>query len=120
MLEKNTIRSQFQSQKNRGLNVPIAQFLMLKIPLEIPKFPSVSFFKKGVHVVTVNDYLARRDAEWVGQPLRFLGMTVGVVQKLGCFNKVVVNRHEPRNFLGLLKFIAHDWEVFLAKDWRWW
>eukprot|EP00913_Durusdinium_trenchii_P000312 g285.t1 len=35
---------------------------------------------KGVHVVTVNDYLARRDAEWVGQPLRFLGMTVGVVQ----------------------------------------
>eukprot|EP00929_Paragymnodinium_shiwhaense_P006869 TRINITY_DN110821_c0_g1_i1.p1 TRINITY_DN110821_c0_g1~~TRINITY_DN110821_c0_g1_i1.p1 ORF type:complete len:1309 (-),score=412.50 TRINITY_DN110821_c0_g1_i1:408-4334(-) len=35
---------------------------------------------KGVHVVTVNDYLARRDAEWVGQPLRFLGVTVGVVQ----------------------------------------
>jgi len=35
---------------------------------------------KGVHVVTVNDYLARRDAEWVGQPLRFLGMSVGVVQ----------------------------------------
>jgi len=35
---------------------------------------------KGVHVVTVNDYLARRDAEWVGQPLRFLGLTVGVVQ----------------------------------------
>ncbi|CAK0789254.1 unnamed protein product [Prorocentrum cordatum] len=35
---------------------------------------------KGVHVVTVNDYLARRDAEWVGQPLRFLGLAVGVVQ----------------------------------------
>eukprot|EP00933_Yihiella_yeosuensis_P050853 TRINITY_DN48665_c0_g1_i1.p1 TRINITY_DN48665_c0_g1~~TRINITY_DN48665_c0_g1_i1.p1 ORF type:complete len:1337 (+),score=327.26 TRINITY_DN48665_c0_g1_i1:62-4072(+) len=35
---------------------------------------------KGVHVVTVNDYLARRDAEWVGQPLRFLGLQVGVVQ----------------------------------------
>jgi len=34
----------------------------------------------GVHVVTVNDYLARRDAEWVGQPLRFLGLTVGIVQ----------------------------------------
>lgn len=28
----------------------------------------------------MNDYLARRDAEWVGQPLRFLGMTVGIVQ----------------------------------------
>ncbi|HWH17702.1 MAG TPA: preprotein translocase subunit SecA [Allosphingosinicella sp.] len=34
---------------------------------------------KGVHVVTVNDYLARRDAEWMGQVYRFLGMTVGVI-----------------------------------------
>ncbi len=34
---------------------------------------------KGVHVVTVNDYLARRDAEWMGQIYKFLGMSVGVV-----------------------------------------
>jgi preprotein translocase subunit SecA len=34
---------------------------------------------KGVHVVTVNDYLARRDAEWMGRLYTFLGMTVGVV-----------------------------------------
>jgi preprotein translocase subunit SecA len=34
---------------------------------------------KGVHVVTVNDYLARRDAEWMGQLYRFLGLTVGVI-----------------------------------------
>ncbi len=34
---------------------------------------------KGVHVVTVNDYLARRDAEWMGKIYRFLGMSVGVV-----------------------------------------
>ena len=34
---------------------------------------------KGVHVVTVNDYLARRDAEWMGQVYRFLGLTVGVI-----------------------------------------
>ena len=34
---------------------------------------------KGVHVVTVNDYLARRDAEWMGKLYRFLGMQVGVV-----------------------------------------
>ncbi|KKJ75253.1 preprotein translocase subunit SecA [Kiloniella litopenaei] len=34
---------------------------------------------KGVHVVTVNDYLAKRDAEWMGQIYRFLGMTVGCV-----------------------------------------
>ncbi len=34
---------------------------------------------KGVHVVTVNDYLARRDAEWMGEIYRFLGLTTGVV-----------------------------------------
>lgn len=34
---------------------------------------------KGVHVVTVNDYLARRDAEWMGQVYRFLGLEVGVI-----------------------------------------
>jgi len=34
---------------------------------------------KGVHVVTVNDYLARRDSEWMGRIFNFLGMTVGVV-----------------------------------------
>ncbi len=33
----------------------------------------------GVHVVTVNDYLAKRDAEWMGQIYRFLGMSVGVI-----------------------------------------
>ena len=35
---------------------------------------------QGVHVVTVNDYLARRDADWMGRIYRFLGMTVGVIQ----------------------------------------
>ncbi|MEQ8755603.1 MAG: preprotein translocase subunit SecA [Coleofasciculus sp. G1-WW12-02] len=35
---------------------------------------------KGVHIVTVNDYLARRDAEWMGQVHRFLGLTVGLIQ----------------------------------------
>src|SRR6266566_4691334 len=34
---------------------------------------------RGVHVVTVNDYLARRDAEWMGKIYQFLGLTVGVV-----------------------------------------
>ncbi len=34
---------------------------------------------RGVHVVTVNDYLARRDAEWMGQVHRFLGLSVGVI-----------------------------------------
>lgn len=36
---------------------------------------------KGVHVVTVNDYLARRDSEWMGQIHRFLGLTVGLIQQ---------------------------------------
>ena len=36
---------------------------------------------RGVHVVTVNDYLARRDAEWMGQVHRFLGLTVGLIQQ---------------------------------------
>ncbi|MGB5713995.1 MAG: preprotein translocase subunit SecA [Waterburya sp.] len=35
---------------------------------------------QGVHVVTVNDYLARRDAEWMGQVHRFLGLSVGLIQ----------------------------------------
>ena len=34
---------------------------------------------RGVHVVTVNDYLAKRDAEWMGQVYQFMGLTVGVV-----------------------------------------
>jgi len=34
---------------------------------------------KGVHIVTVNDYLAKRDAEWMGQIHRFLGLTVGII-----------------------------------------
>lgn len=35
---------------------------------------------KGAHLITVNDYLAARDAEWMGQVYRFLGMTVGIIQ----------------------------------------
>jgi preprotein translocase subunit SecA len=35
---------------------------------------------KGVHLVTVNDYLARRDSDWMGQIYRFLGLSVGVIQ----------------------------------------
>jgi preprotein translocase subunit SecA len=35
--------------------------------------------EKGVHVVTVNDYLAQRDAEWMGEIYRYLGLTVGII-----------------------------------------
>jgi preprotein translocase subunit SecA len=39
-----------------------------------------SLAKRGAHLVTVNDYLARRDAEWMGEVYRFLGMSVGFLQ----------------------------------------
>ena len=39
-----------------------------------------SLFGRGVHVITVNDYLARRDTEWMGQIYRFLGLAVGTIQ----------------------------------------
>ncbi|MFY8268052.1 MAG: preprotein translocase subunit SecA, partial [Terrimicrobiaceae bacterium] len=35
---------------------------------------------RGVHVITVNDYLAQRDAEWMGQLYTFLGLSVGIIQ----------------------------------------
>ena len=40
-----------------------------------------ALYEKGTHVVTVNDYLARRDAEYVGQVHRFLGLSVGLIQE---------------------------------------
>ena len=40
-----------------------------------------ALYGKGTHVITVNDYLARRDASYVGQVHRFLGLTVGLIQE---------------------------------------
>ena len=40
---------------------------------------------KGVHLVTVNDYLARRDAAWMGQVFNYLGLTVGVITSTGAY-----------------------------------
>ena len=48
--------------------------LMATLPAYLNALPG-----KGVHVVTVNDYLARRDAEWMGRVFRFLGLSTGVV-----------------------------------------
>jgi preprotein translocase subunit SecA len=39
-----------------------------------------ALWEEGVHVVTVNDYLAKRDSEWMGQVYRFLGLSVGLIQ----------------------------------------
>ncbi|HBI84325.1 MAG TPA: preprotein translocase subunit SecA [Alcaligenaceae bacterium] len=48
--------------------------LMATLPVYLNALPG-----RGVHVVTVNDYLARRDAEWMGRLYNFLGLSVGVV-----------------------------------------
>ena len=53
---------------------------------------------KGVHVVTVNDYLARRDAEWMGRIYRFLGLTTGVI---------VHGLHRPRAAPGRVRLRHH-------------
>lgn len=47
---------------------------------------------KGVHVVTVNDYLARRDGAWMGQVYDFLGLKVGVVTSAGSYIYAVLSR----------------------------
>ena len=48
--------------------------LVATLPVYLNALPA-----RGVHVVTVNDYLARRDSEWMGQVYSFLGMTTGVI-----------------------------------------
>jgi preprotein translocase subunit SecA len=48
--------------------------LVATLPVYLNALPG-----KGVHVVTVNDYLARRDAEWMGRLYKFLGLTVGII-----------------------------------------
>ena len=55
---------------------------------------------KGVHIVTVNEYLAQRDADWMGPVYRFLGLTVGVIknaQSPAGETRGVWRRHHLRN-----------------------
>ena len=76
---------------------------------------------RGVHVVTVNDYLARRDADWMGQIYRFLGMTVGVIvpnlsdeerrEAYGCRHHL---RDQQRAWLRLP---ARQYEIFARRRW---
>jgi preprotein translocase subunit SecA len=49
--------------------------LVAVLPLYLNALPA-----RGCHLITVNDYLAKRDSEWMGQILRYLGLTVGVIQ----------------------------------------
>src|SRR2546422_11238037 len=51
---------------------------MIRRPPRSTLFPYTTLFRS--HVITVNDYLARRDSEWMGRLYKFLGLTVGVIQ----------------------------------------
>lgn len=61
-----------------------------------------------MHVVTVNDYLARRDSEWVGQVHRFLGLEVGLVQQglnvswVGAPHCCAISSQWQRNLLSIV------------------
>ncbi len=73
-----------------------------------------ALFGKGVHVVTVNDYLARRDAEQMGQVYHFLGMTTGVLNNVGAsylYNAVVEKPDEATEEAEAY----HVFEKFLKK-----
>ncbi|MEI7512128.1 MAG: preprotein translocase subunit SecA [Candidatus Uhrbacteria bacterium] len=52
---------------------------------------------KGVHVITVNDYLARRDAIWMGQVYSALGLSVGCIQHAGSFHYDPTFKNEPEH-----------------------
>jgi preprotein translocase subunit SecA len=68
---------------------------------------------KGVHVVTVNDYLARRDAQWMGEVYHALGMTVGVVQHEAAFIYDPTYQAEEASMTAL-RPAAHRREAYAA------
>ena len=79
---------------------------------------------KGVHVVTVNDYLAGRDAEWMGQIFRFLGMTVGCIQhgltdaerKAAYNSDITYGTNNEFGFDYLRDNMKFDWESLVQRD----
>src|SRR5687767_4426717 len=68
---------------------------------------------KGVHIVTVNDYLARRDAEWMGKVYNALGMTVGVIQHDAAFIYDPTYRGEEASMTAL-RPATHRREAYAA------
>ncbi|RYQ89540.1 hypothetical protein Ahy_B09g096120 isoform J [Arachis hypogaea] len=69
---------------------------------------------KGVHVVTVNDYLARRDCEWVGQVPRFLGLKVGLIQQ----NMTSEQRKE--NYLCDITYVTNIFIHYITLNFKSW
>ncbi|MFZ2049021.1 MAG: preprotein translocase subunit SecA [Minisyncoccia bacterium] len=73
---------------------------------------------KGVHVVTVNDYLSRRDAVWMGQIYSYLGLSVGVLNHAESFiyDKEHVNKDEERDEVGSFKVVHEFLRPSTKKD----
>ena len=75
---------------------------------------------KGVHVVTVNDYLAKRDAEWMGQIYRFLGMSVGCHRpragRLSAAGSLSLRRHLRHEQRTRLRLSARQHEIPAGGD----
>jgi len=69
---------------------------------------------KGVHVVTVNDYLAKRDSEWVGQVHKFLGLEVGLVQQGLSVRSTAASVFSRPAFIGE-RWRQCRWLVFLLR-----
>jgi preprotein translocase subunit SecA len=61
-----------------------------------------ALLKKGVHIVTVNDYLAKRDSEWVGQVYRFLGLKVGLIQNF------MTKEERKKNYLSDITYVTNS------------
>jgi preprotein translocase subunit SecA len=68
--------------------------------------------RKGVHVVTVNDYLARRDSEWVGQVHKFLGLSVGLIQAVRLARPVLCQHSCAARAAGVGGVLAKQVHVF--------
>ncbi len=79
---------------------------------------------KGVHIVTVNDYLAGRDADWMGQLFRFLGMTVGCIRhgmtdverKTAYNSDITYGTNNEFGFDYLRDNMKFDWESLVQRD----
>src|SRR3546814_9455482 len=77
---------------------------------------------RGVHIITVNDYLAKRDAEWMSPIFKFLGMTVGVnlpmmsaAEKREAYAADITYGRSEEHTSELQSLMRHSYAVFCLK-----
>lgn len=71
-----------------------------------------ALYKKGVHVITVNDYLAARDAEWMGPIYRALGLSVGVIQENMADDEQSENELRRKAYAADITYVTNSEVVF--------